>query len=236
MTNLKTGTMSDAEYIALKLENHIASTQVRWPSDTTALHWAKLHRAVYTARSAVQAAWTENDRIEKSTDLTMQGKRKQRAEAAMAAITSLTEDKSLANAREAVERMMTRWAEKAAAVIKKPEDPHEVSLHQEIRQRVAAIDPKDRLGWLHKHAADPMVFSALLTAPVALTGLTEAELAMVNAAADASLGPEIAEAKAATEKALADLERGHRVAMKLIAERGGLRQVGGGWEIPKVAA
>jgi hypothetical protein len=60
--------------------------------------------------------------------------------------------------------------------------------------------------------------------------------AAANAAADASLGPEIAEAKAATEKALADLERGHRVAVKLIGEKGGLRQVGDGWEIPRTAA
>jgi hypothetical protein len=228
--------MKDEEYVELKLANHIAPTQVRWPADSTAPHWIMLHKAADTARATVKAAWTKLNEIEKSKDLTDQAKRKYRAEHAMAALAALAEDKALADAREAVERMMTRWAEKATAVIKKPEELHEAVLHQEIRQCVRGLDERSKLGWLTKNAGAPLVFSALLGAPSFLSGLTEADVALVKSKAEAALDPKILEARESTGKALADVERGWRAARKLIAEKGNLRQIGDGWEIPRTAA
>jgi hypothetical protein len=79
------------------------------------------------------------------------------------------------------------------------------------------------MGFLQKHAADPVVASAILTAPSFLSGLNEAELALVKHKVEQHVAPEIAEAKAATLKAMKEAEQGWRKAIDKIAERAGLR-------------
>jgi hypothetical protein len=231
--------MNDEEFLKLDLAGRIAPTQVRWPESGSSVYWAKLHRAADTTRAAVEAAWAAQNRIEKDPDLTLPAKRRIRAQIAEKAIADLAEDKHIVGAKRTAEEALERWRAKAKAVIKKPDDACEVALHQEIRQHVSGLKDTERLSFIAR-TGDAAVLSALLLAPPFLSGLTKNEIAIVQAKAktltESSLDPEIRKAKAATEGALADLNRGHRVAMKLIAERGGLVQdATGSWVVPAVA-
>ena len=94
------------------------------------------------------------------------------------------------------------------------------------------------MGFLEKNAADPTIASAILTAPQALSGLNDTELARVKRKAELhALSPEVAEAKASTEKVLAEVERGCRQAINTIGQRVGLvKGPDGTWSHPSMAA
>lgn len=57
---------------------------------------------------------------------------------------------------------------------------------------------------------DPVIASALLTAPPFLSDLADAELAMVWHKVEQHASPEIIEARAATARALKEDEQGHQ--------------------------
>ena len=78
------------------------------------------------------------------------------------------------------------------------------------------------MGFLEKSAADPVVASAILTAPSFLSGLSDVELAMVKHKVEQHISPEIADAKAGTLKALEEAEVGWQKAIAKIGERAGL--------------
>jgi hypothetical protein len=82
-----------------------------------------------------------------------------------------------------------------------------------------------------KNGADPTIASALLEAPAFLASLSDAEIALIKAKVEQKhLPPEIVQAKAKVTQALAELERGHRAAQSLIAQRAGLKKdVDGSW-------
>jgi hypothetical protein len=94
----------------------------------------------------------------------------------------------------------------------------------------------DRMGFLEKNAADPIVASAILTAPLFLSGLSEPELAMVKLKVEKHLAPEIAEARAVTLKAMKEAELGWQKAIDKIAERAGLTKGSdGAWHDPSIS-
>ena len=92
--------------------------------------------------------------------------------------------------------------------------------HAEIRSHLAAMKPVERLAFCDAHATE--VAAAVLSAPSFLSGVTPAELNIVKQRIEARANPAIAEAKAATVTALAELERGWRNAPNQIRARGGL--------------
>jgi hypothetical protein len=61
---------------------------------------------------------------------------------------------------------------------------------------------KNRMSFLEAHASDPTVASAILTAPIFLSGLSDAEIAMVRLKVEQHIAPEIVEAMDATAKAM----------------------------------
>jgi hypothetical protein len=143
-------------------------------------------------------------------------------------------DKALNRAREAVEKVMTMWSEKAGASIKKPVDMHEVALHQEIRRHVAGL--KSKLSFIGQHGSDVTVLSALLTAPSFLSGLGEAELAAVRTKVESHLDPTIVEAREKTTKAMSEVEAGWKRAIDKIAEHAGLAKGSDGtWRDPSMS-
>jgi hypothetical protein len=226
--------MKDSEYLELQLKTTITPQQARWP-EPRYVHWQLLHVAADTARSIVAEVLEKIAEIDKDPDLSPAGKARQRAKAAAEAIASLENDKALNHAREAVEKVMMMWSEKTGAIIKKPVDMHQVSLHQEIRHHVASS--KNKLSFIEQHGSDATVLSALLTAPAFLSGLSEVELAAVKAKAESHLEPKIVEAKVATLKALKEAEAGWRRAVDLITERAGLTQgPDGKWRHPSMSA
>ena len=85
-----------------------------------------------------------------------------------------------------------------------------------------------KLGFVERHVSDPRVASAVLGAPPFLSGLTDAEIAVVQNRLEQQVAPEIADARDATLKAMKEAEEGWQRAMDKIAERGGLTKLSGG--------
>ena len=86
------------------------------------------------------------------------------------------------------------------------------------------------MGFLEKHATDPVVASALLTAPPFLSGLSDAEMALVKHKVEQHISPDIAEARDATLKAMKEVEAGWQKAITKIAEHAGLtKEADGTW-------
>jgi hypothetical protein len=54
---------------------------------------------------------------------------------------------------------------------------------------------KNRMSFLEAHASEPTVASAILTAPIFLSGLSDAEVAMVRLKVEQHIAPEIIEAR-----------------------------------------
>ena len=87
----------------------------------------------------------------------------------------------------------------------------------------------------HWKGALDNVASAILTAPVFLSGLSEPELALVRHKVEQYLGPEIAEARDAALKPMKEAEAGWETAMRKIAERAGLTKgPDGTWRDPSM--
>ena len=64
----------------------------------------------------------------------------------------------------------------------------------EVRAHLAAMKGS-KIGFLEKHATDPRVASAVLGAPPFLSGLTDAEVALIQTRIEQHMAPEIAPAR-----------------------------------------
>jgi hypothetical protein len=97
---------------------------------------------------------------------------------------------------------------------------------RQLGSHLAALKAGERLAFIDAHASE--VAAAVLTAPSFLSGLSPAELGVVKQQLEARANPEIAKAKVETLKALAELERGWRSAIRQNGERGGLDRTSDG--------
>ena len=220
--------MKDAEYFDLKIKATICPEAIRWPTEYT--HWKKLGAAVTEARERVSKALKAMDEVDQNADLSAEGRIKERTRIAERAISDFGKSSALSDAQAAVAQMQTKWAAKVAEIIKAPEDPRDVAIYAQVRDRVANMSKEDRFTFLQKQGDDLLVASALLTAPPFISGLSEAEAALIRSKMERiALAPEVLEAKDAVTKAMASAERGWSAATRLVAERGGLVQ-------PKVRA
>ena len=198
--------MDDKEFAELQLRAMIVPGQRRWPAPEH-VHWQRLHAVANEARERVSKAYRLMDEIDRNADLSREGKDRQRRKAAAQAIADFEASKTLARAREAVAYVMDQWKAKMGMVVKSPSNIAEATVHAQIRDRLAAM--KDgRMGLLEKNATDPVVAAALLTAPPFLSGLSDAELALVKHKVEQHVSPEIAEARDATLKAMKEAEAG----------------------------
>jgi len=93
----------------------------------------------------------------------------------------------------------------------------------------------NRLGFLEKHATNPVVAGAVLGAPGFLSGINETEVTFVKKRVEKHVSPEIAEARDTTLKAVEEAEKGWQRAIDKIAERAGVTKgPDGTWRDPKV--
>ena len=95
--------MDDKQFAELQLRAMIVPQQVRWPAPEY-LHWQRLHEAANEARERVSKAYVQMDEIDRNADLSRDGKYRQRRKTAAQAIADFEASKTLARAREAVER------------------------------------------------------------------------------------------------------------------------------------
>ena len=94
--------MNDREFSELQPRMTIVPQQVRWPAPEY-VHWQRLHAVADEARDRVSKAYAQMDEIDCNTDLSRDGKYRQRRKAAAQAIADFEVSKTLARAREAVE-------------------------------------------------------------------------------------------------------------------------------------
>jgi hypothetical protein len=226
--------MDDKAFDELKLRATIVPQQVRWPA-AEYVHWQKLHAVADEARERVSKAYSLMDDIDRNADLSRDGKERQRFKAAVQAIADFEASKTLARAREAVTRVIEQWNAKVGLTVKAASNINEATIHAQIRDRVAAMK-SGRMGFLEKNAVDPVVASAILTAPAFLSGLSDVEFAVVKQKVEQHVSPEIAEARAATLKAMKEAEQGWQKAINKIGERAGLtRGADGTWCSPSTS-
>jgi hypothetical protein len=243
--------MQEHEFEALKIQASITPQKNNWPEPkveasilgdkptlTGDLHWDALHSCVDDARNRTMKAFGAMAAIDADKSLSREGKDLKKAEIANAAIASFSTAKAIVKARAAVDRVTQQLATKVAAAIKPAADIHEATVHAQVRDRVAAMKGGAKMAWLAKHASDPVVASAILTAPSCLSDLTDAELALFRRKAEQqTIGPEIVEARDATVKALQDTEAGLRNAVAQIQRAGGLKKgPDGTWSQPTTSA
>ena len=170
------------------------------------------------ARAGLSPRWTRS--IE-NPDLTIEGKAKERTRLAEKALAEFDKSEALEKARASVSYMQARWAAKVDEIIAPATDLHGVTLHSQIRDRVAGMSREDRFKFLQQHGDDVLVASALLTAPSWISNLSESELALIRSKLEkAALTPEVLEAKTQTAKALVACEKGWSNAIRIVADRG----------------
>jgi chorismate mutase len=214
--------MDDKTFSDLTIKAMICPKQASWPAPEHS-HWQRLHEAADTARQSVSTAYSLMATIDADASLSKEGRAQHRQTIAKQALAEIEKSKALIKARDAVGVCQQQWAKKVGESIKPASDIHTATVAAQIRDRIAAMQGSARMGWLEKHSSDPTIASAILTAPLVLSGLTDVELALVKAKAErAALSPEVAEAKDAAEKALDQAERGWRQAINAIGARAGL--------------
>ena len=210
----------DDGFSDLELRVQIVPGQSKWPPPEF-VHWQKLHAAADEARDRVAQTWAAFQAIESDADLSPEGKARQKKKVAAAAITEFQQSKALMRAKEAVDRQVEKWCEKTGLAVKPPTNIADAVVGAEIRAHVANMK-SGKLDFLAKHGTDPVVASAILTAPNFLSDLTDEETAFVKKKVEEHVAPEISEAREATLKAMTEAEQGWQKAIDRIAGRAGL--------------
>ena len=142
--------------------------------------------------------------------MSREGKAQEKRKAALKALGAFNGSKSLSRAQQSVSELMAKWEAKVAAAVKPASSEAEAALHAEVRRHVVGLKGRaSASAFLEKHGSDPRVAASLLEAPAFLTGLSDAEIALVKSKIEqAMLPPEIVQAKKDVTKALADSEHG----------------------------
>jgi len=154
-------------------------------------------------------------------DETASGRERQRRKIASSALADFQASKSVQAARTAIDRMMEKWNETLGLTVKPASNIAEATVHAQIRERLASMK-EGRMAFLEKSAANPVVASAILTAPHFLSGLSDAELALVTHKVERNVSLEMVEARDATIKAMQEVVDGWQRAQNAIAQRAGL--------------
>jgi hypothetical protein len=86
----------------------IVPQQARWPAPEY-VHWQRLHAVPDEARERVSRFHKLVYEIDRNTDLSPEGKERQRRKVALQAVSEFEASKTLARAREAVAHVMDQW-------------------------------------------------------------------------------------------------------------------------------
>ena len=120
-------------------------------------------------------------------------------------------------------RQLAKWEKEFESHLKPATTPHAAAVYAKLWDRCHELQDAERLAWLNKHAADPTFASALLTAPIAVTGLKPDEVKFLREQFEKSVHPEAAEGRSLTLQALDELDRGARNAINKICQAAGVK-------------
>jgi hypothetical protein len=224
----------DAAFDALKLKMTIVPGQANWPRTET-LHMQKLVSAADKARELVRTAFEMMAAVEADKDLSPQGRDRQRRKIGTQAMVDFhSANELLERARAGVAHQMAKWEEMVGLSIKAASNIHEASIYSQVRDRLYGMkNGQDPMRVLEKYGDDPVIASAVLTAPLMLSGLSDAEIALVRHKVESHVDPAIIAARDATAKALQELEQGWQRAQDVIGQRAGLvKGADGSWGEP----
>ena len=161
----------------------------------------------------------------KDKDLTADARKRKRHERARQTMEQLEKLSSTEKARESVAAIQARWQAKIDAVLTRP--TADARQQQRCSGRFVTSLQTSRTSapvsvGFQRYGNDPLIPSALLHGPAGLTGLSEAERALLTNKVEALADPKITEAKSKVTRALAELERSYRAAPALVAQCAGL--------------
>ena len=220
--------MKKTEFEALQLRASICpSLETEWEPPKSYTYWAHLHEAANELREVVGHARAGVASIEQDKDLAPDARKRKKHELARQTMTQLEKLSSIAKARQSVAAIQARWQAKIDSVMVRPtaDDAATATLFWEIRDRFGSLkDERARISWIQRYGNDPLVPSALLHGPAALTNLSEAERALLLNKVEALADPKITAAKGKVTKALAELERGFLAAPAMVAQCAGLNK------------
>jgi hypothetical protein len=233
--------MLDEEFNLLKIEASVCPSAKTWPSGEInpsikgdkptwggSPLWNALQVAVGDARSRLTYALAKLSAADEDKKLSTEGKISAKKEIAEEALAGLRKSPTLAKAREVVDKVTQQCASKVTDVVKPAWDVHDAAVHSQIRDRLVAMT-EGRMAFLEKNAADPVISSAILTAPAFLSGLSDAEIALVRRKVELlAVGSEALAARDAAVRALSECEQGWRHAIAQVAQRGGVPLTGNG--------
>jgi hypothetical protein len=226
----------------LKTENALRELHLRsicphadqWPEEYH--HQKLLKSAANEARAFLRDAYAELDVIDGNSDLSPEGKRRQRAEVARNLMAKSESSKTLSRAREAAADMLQSYEHRIKGKLEPATDPQSVGIHAQIRGQLLAIkEPKERMSFLGRNGGDLTLISAALSAPAYLSGLSDPEVALLQKNLEQHAPPEVIKERDFVQKALAELELGWRAAQSRIAKRGGLLPMGASASKPAAA-
>jgi hypothetical protein len=171
----------------------------------------------------VREAHAKLDKIDGNRDLTPEAKKRQRAELVSALIGKLDASATRTRAREAADYVLQKYEHKIDSNLKPATDAQSVGVHAQIRSQLLAMkDPKERMSFFERLGGDLTLISAALSAPPYVSGLSDAEVALLRKKLEQQAPVEIIKERDFVQTALAEIERGWRAAKARIAKRGGL--------------
>lgn len=194
-----------------------------WPIEY--MHQKMLVAAAKEVRAFLRDADAKFDAIDANRDLSPEGKQRQRVELATEFIGKLEGSAALTRAQEAAKSAHDKYQAKIDTNLTPATDPQAVGVHAQIRGQLLALkDPKERMNFLGRNGNDLTLISAVLSAPAYVSGITEAEAALLRRNLERHAPPEIIKERDFVHSALAEIERGCRAARARIAKRGGLEK------------
>jgi hypothetical protein len=218
--------MDDTQFFELQLASLFPSAS-KWPSEFT--HQRTLLGAVNEATELMRRAQGKLNHIAANKDLTPEAKKRQWAELAAEVIAELEGSATLIRAREAAEHALQRYEEQISSKLTPATDAATVGVHTQIRDQLRAItDPKDRMNFLARNGNDLALISAVLSAPAYVSGISDAELALLRRNLEQHTDSAIIHERDFVRTALAEVERGYRAARSRISKQAGLRDGGMG--------
>jgi hypothetical protein len=93
----------------------------------------------------VAKAWAAMDEIDTDRDLSSEDRDRKKKKLAAEAIADFQKSKALVGAKDAVERMVAKRAEKTGLAVKPPSNIAEAVVQSEIRAHLAAMKGQDRV-------------------------------------------------------------------------------------------
>ncbi len=219
----------------LYLEVSICPKQRTWPKPTVefgtegdmitakGMHWSRNHEAADWLRDHTAKTLADLAAIDANENLSAMGRKDKKKRLVAKAKAAIQQSKALAQAKETSGRQLVKWQTEFKAHLKQAATTHDAAVYSELWNRCYRMQGAERLAWLSKHATDSPFASALLTAPIAITGLESDELGFLRNNFEKVVHPEAAEDRPLTLQAIDDLEVGAQNAINKIWQVAGVK-------------